>query len=359
MSLRVPNAVWAPSLVPAATHVTIPRPPPSALSLAKSSARPIPGGGRILASGPEVLVVTARGRIRTVYSGTGYADAYWDPGSNKGIIVKDPSSNATLEFSKSGDRWVRTGRWRIGPDYYARISPDGRWMAYSKFRHGRQTKTVRIQDRAGHVIDSPLLGYQVVSWTSDGRVILQAPSGWVVWDPETGSVRSFLADEDLAESLGVPGGNDVGLDGTRISWSADGRYFASSASWGQGKRWRGALVIGTVGGTILRVVPVRVWGLTPTWSPVRPEVAFSGDRHQLFVLDVVTGRSTLVLRRARATWWAAWSPRGDWLLLADSDAKDPNWLFVSRYGRRRVEYPSLGDYPRWASPGADAIMQVC
>lgn len=355
----VPHPAPAPSPLPAAPHVTIPQPPPTAWSLAKSSTRPIPGGGRILSAGPEVLVVTARGLVRAVYSGSGYADAYWDPGRKNRIIVKDPSSNATLESSKAGDRWVRTGRWRIGPDYYARISPDGRWMAYALFRRGRQTKTVRIRDRAGHVVDSPVLGHQVVSWTPDDRLILQDAAGLVAWNPETGSVRSFLKNKDLAESLGVPVEGGVGLDGTRISWSADGRYFASSAVWSQGRRWRSALVIGTVGGSVLRVLPVRVWGLMPTWSPVKPEVAYAGNHHDLFILDVITGTRDLVLHRAPRAWWPAWSPRGDWLLLADSNAEDPTWLFVSRDGRQRLEYPSLGDYPRWASPGADAIMQVC
>ncbi|HEX9312955.1 MAG TPA: hypothetical protein VGA30_09070, partial [Actinomycetota bacterium] len=95
----------------------------SAADDAASSPQPIPGGGRILSAGERVQVVAASGRVTSVYDGRG--DAFWDPGPHGGVIVKSLDRDATLEFRRIGGRWTRTSKWRIGPDYYSRISPDG------------------------------------------------------------------------------------------------------------------------------------------------------------------------------------------------------------------------------------------
>ena len=90
--------------------------------------RPIPGGGRILLAGEGVEVVAPSGKVTSVYDGRG--DAFWDPGPHGGVIVKSFDPDATLEFRRIEGRWTRTGKWRIGPDYYARLSPDGCRVAY-------------------------------------------------------------------------------------------------------------------------------------------------------------------------------------------------------------------------------------
>jgi hypothetical protein len=325
--------------------------------------RPIPGGGRILSVGEQVQVVAASGRVTSVSDGRG--DAFWDPGPHGGVIVKSLDRDATLEFRRIRGRWTRTSKWRIGPDYYSRISPDGLWMAYSLFRHGRQTTIAQVEDRHGTVERFPLRGYAPVSWTPDGRVVLDRRGEWVAWDPATGAVHPFLGHEALADALDLPYETEITLeDWLGVSWSADGRYFAVGAWWGQGRSYGQAILIGRPDGRVARVLPANDWYGIPTWSPVRPELAYlrsgrHGRHHRLYVVDADTGRMTLVLDGAPDADWAAWSPKGTWLLVADWRPSSRRWLFVPRHGGRSVSYPWLGNYPRWASPGGEVLMPVC
>ncbi len=161
-----------------------------------------------MSSGEGVEVVAASGRVTSVYDG--WADAFWDPGPHGGVILKSFDPDATLELRRIRGRWTRTARWRMGPDYYSRISPDGRWMAYSLFRHDRQTTIAQVEDRHGTIERFPLRGYAPVSWTPDGRVVMDGNGGWVAWSPATGTVRTFLSHEALADALDLP--YDTGAD---------------------------------------------------------------------------------------------------------------------------------------------------
>jgi Tol biopolymer transport system component len=325
------------------------------------STTPIPGGGHILVAGEFVQVVHADGHVTSVDRNA--ADAFWRPGG--GMVVKPFNSNSARQFAWVGGRWRQTGTWRIGPDYYARLSPDGRWMAYSPFRHQHQTNAVQIQDLHGHVVRFPLPGYVAVSWTPDGRVVLDRAGNLITWDPSSGAIRQFMTVEALSEVLDAPSGTTAWLeDGQGLSWSADGRYFAVGAQWGQGRRNHEAVLIGEAGGRIVRVVATSDWFGFPTWSPVRDEIAYlqtsdHGRRRRLYVVDARTGARTLVRAQIPDVTWVAWSPEGTWLLLPEHTMKVRRWLFVSRWSGRTIEYPYLGDIPRWASPGADVLMPVC
>jgi hypothetical protein len=291
-----------------------------------------------------------------------FADAAWDPGPSGGVIVTDPnSSHGALAIRRSAGRWVPDHRWRTGPDYYGHPSPDGRWVAYTVTEHGRETPRVEVIDAGGDVRAFPLAAsaagtWQAVSWLDTRRVIVeQVPSGELfVWDIAEGTVRSFI------DSYELPRGAAWGPMDTSMSWSAARRYFAATVWWDRGGHGHGAIVIGSASGEILRIIPASGWS-TPTWSPTRPELAWvdaTGGQTsgRLFRYDMSTDRRILLARSVPPAPWAAWSPRGDWLLLATYETP---WTFVARDGARAITHSSLGVFPRWAGPDADVIMPVC
>jgi hypothetical protein len=337
----------------------------------------LPGGGRIIftasdASGQIVSlsgdmgVVDAQGSVRRLSQVFG--DPVRDPLHSGGVLVVPSSFGGAFPFfGGERDRWIRVGRWDVGPGYNARISPDGRWVAYKVFRRGRETPLVQAARRGSGVRATfPLAAvtpgsWEPISWASTGRVIVARQGGDLfVWDVGTGVVRLFLGSSELSEAL--PGASNISLsDGWGLSWSTDRRYFAVSMDWRQDGRQHSGIMIGSASGAILGVIPTRGSSLIPTWSPARAELAWvetaSGDRPaRLYGFDMTTGQRRLVASGVPSAWWPAWSPHGDWLLVAPFEG---TWLFVSRDGERRLSYPSLGAFPRWASPGTDIQMPVC
>jgi hypothetical protein len=329
----------------------------------------VPGGGSILflaGQGESVAVIRSNGRVESVASAPG--DLAWDPAVRGAVIVRTTATPhvQTRLFERRHGRWVRTRRWRAGADYYGRLSPDGRWMVSNAFRHGQEQTTIHAIRRDGRERVFPGSGGHPLSWTPDGGgVLIDAgpETGLVRWDIASGAVRSFLTEDRVVAA--IPGAADAYLDDANgLSWSPLGGYFVTRLYWMTKERPRShsGILVGSSSGEVVSVVPLHRWTVTiPTWSPVRPEFVFYDKRHRLgrgtlFRFDLRTRRRYVVIRHAPETWWVAWSPRGDWMLLS---AYHRDWLFVSRDGRRRVRYPMEGEFPRWATPGPEILMPVC
>jgi len=332
-----------------------------------------PGGGEILFSGDGVGVLAHDGTV-TGFGHWNAVDAFWDPLHPRDILV-NPYTNRDRqrirEYRLVSGRWQSVGSWPAADSLSTAISADGKWFAYNVFAKGRETRTIRVAGRDGTVRDLRTTErLAVVSWAPDGRVVLSGPgpSDLSIWDPFSGSGRLVPIDWNLDGRL-PPGIEDAELETLDLAWSADGRFFAARVSWPERKTYETGMAVGSTSKGILKVIPTGWSDTVPTWSPVRPEVAYMTARRyppraSLHIFDPVTGRDTMIRHHVPNPWWVAWSPRGDWLLLDDEGGVDEGgqsgrWLFISRDGRRTVAYPWLGSFPRWASPDLDLKVPVC
>jgi hypothetical protein len=327
----------------------------------------IPGRGRILFSAGPGIGVLAPDGLATLFGTWDVADAVWDP-LHLGHILVNPYTNdlpRLMEFRPSDGGWRRVARWTTGYGETSEISPDGRFLAYNVFVHGRETWQVRVASRDGLVRELGSPGLEPVSWTPGGRVLL---SGWdprrlYAWDPFAETVDALDPDWGLASK--VPRGSrspELGL--SQMSWSAVGGYFAAPAIWKEDGADRSGVAIGSASDGVTAVIPSGQFGESvPVWSPSGSELAFVVPRGHtkqsgaLHVYDASTGKDEIVRQHVATPWWVAWSPSGDWMLLDDEDGH--TWVFVSRDGRRMVQYPELGTFPRWASPGIGIHIVVC
>jgi hypothetical protein len=329
-----------------------------------SQAMPIPGGGRILFTTDHGVGVLEPDGSESHFGGWAAVDAFWDP-VHPGRVLVSPYTGkgppGIRSFRRTPGGWRGDRRWPAGA--WTQISPDGRWFAYGVLDKGRSTGAIRVAGRHGPV--GSISGrFWPLSWTSDRRVVLGRwdGSGPYLWDPFAHSLTFLDLDGDLASRL-PPKARRVSLDVSRMSWSSDGRFFAAPAFWRLHHRFRSGAVVGSLAEGIQKVIPTGgVWWATPTWSPARPEIAFVSSlrlqgRAALRLYDATTGRQRTLLRDAPEPRWVAWSPAGDWMLLDDTGRT--RWLFVSRDGRRTIDYPWLGSYPRWASPGLSLHIVVC
>jgi WD40 repeat protein len=325
-----------------------------------------PGAGSILFSTERGVGVLDPYGLVTEFGEWEAADAVWDPLHPGHILVNAYTDGPPRlrEFRRTDSGWIRIGRWPTGYGQLSEISGDGRWFAHNVFVDGRETWTIRVAGRHGTVRDLATDHLEVVAWTPNGRVLL---SGWSprrlhVWDPFDGDLAAIDPNWGLASELPAEA-RAPELSVHQLSWSADGRFFAAPAWWTEHGDPAAGVAIGSASTGVFKVIPVGRGDTVPVWSPSRPEVAYvtswghvarSGELH---TYDAATGEDTLIRRHVPNPWWVAWSPGGDWMLLDDQARGD--WLFVSRNGLRAVEHPSLGSFPRWATPGAGIHIIVC
>ncbi|MFN2590698.1 MAG: hypothetical protein ABR518_07995 [Actinomycetota bacterium] len=332
----------------------------------RSSLRSTPGGGGIVFLAARGIGVLDPDGVMTTFGRWEAADAYWDPLHRSRILVNPYTGGPPRlrEFRRDGSKWREVRRWPTGYGLLSAISPSGTHLAYSVFEHGRQTWTIRVSGRDGSVRDLATDRLEPVSWTPSGRVLL---SGWgprrlEVWHPFHGTVASLDPTWGLREQL-PSSARGIDLDVFHLSWSSDGRFFAAPAYWrvdGVSKR---AVAVGSSARGVFEVIPTGKADTVPTWSPKASELSYTtanGYPKQssvLHVYDPSTGQDVVIRRGVPDSWWVAWSPQGDWMLLDDDGQAE--WLFVSRHEGTVVRRDRLGSFPRWASPGVDLHIWVC
>jgi hypothetical protein len=362
---------------PARVAVEVQRPVPSPLAPPAAYEEPdpsIPGGGRILIPVGGVRVIQPDGTLEYLWTEQrGYVDAVWDPRRPQTPLVLYEKGDLSVlrAYRRSEAGWKKGRRWDIERNYwnFSELSPDGGLIAHSVFsKDGRMTGTIRVIDRHGDALgELETEELYPVSWAPDGSVLLSDwfDGGLFAWNMKAGTLDLVLGDSQLARVLPA-GARSPSLDAESLSWSAGGQYFAARVSWSLGgKRRRSGVAIGSPAGEILDVIKTGMMQPSiPTWSPNRPELAVVTERvvqgegrSNLYVFNAGTRRRTLLMRDSPDPWWVAWSPRGNWMLLADS--LDGSWLFVSRDGTRAIERAFLGSQPRWASPGPDIHPIYC
>jgi dipeptidyl aminopeptidase/acylaminoacyl peptidase len=235
---------------------------------------------------------------------------------------------------------------------YARISPDGRRLAYSSETRdptalGRYQRTVRVIDLATQQVVFEEGGLDPY-WSPDSaRLIFRAnrPLGVSVLDLATGSVTRNIADERLGDyfSWGRQNGRDVILTILGHYYSIDGASAVSTwetispcPGWGTGERpllSRDARRISAFhdGTVIVRNLrdcggffDTHLRGAKADWSPDGRRIAFhmqkpTGRGYRVVVVDLFRRRMMPVGDLPGSSFYPSWTDDGRLCFRYDSD----------------------------------------
>jgi len=297
---------------------------------ADSSARPalvsVPGGGRLLVTGPDgVWVVSTDGSKRRLGS---YEGASWSPRGlfviawrGRELTALDPSGRVRWSLPRTGG--VASARW--GPI-------DGFRVAYVA---GEQLRIVNGDGTADHAYGAASRAV-APAWRPDNTHVL-------AYADRRGRVSVVAVDAQRRQWRGPP------LPDLReLVWSPRGdRLLAISAR---------RLVLFDGSGSVLatRAVPAGYAIGDGAWAPRGSQVAFvqrrsDGSRSEIVLLDTSRG---LRVRRAvpapgRLT-SLAYSPGGERLLVGWPDGDQ--WLFLRPRGGARLS--AVANIARQFMPGA-------
>jgi hypothetical protein len=171
----------------------------------------------------------------------------------------------------------------------------------------------------------------------------------------SGQRRTIVATREVAAALGLP---TASLGDLR--WSADGRYLAAlvTAAWERSqrssvRRLRGAIVLATANGRIIRFLTSRYQVSMFAWSPRGHRLAYTTSGfpspHQLLVVDRPRARPRKLFATSRHFDWVTWSPDDRWLLVDDQHANA--WRLIRADGSATPRVlPRLGGMPLWCCP---------
>lgn len=204
----------------------------------------------------------------------------------------------------------------------ARVSPDGRWLAYHRADARSDPRIVvrrwdaergREGDEAGSIRTN---GGGAFDWLPDGRIVfsqLETDGRWRMWSdlhvatPDGAEVRRVSHGARLDHPSALPAGDEVvairshgghtdlvrvALDDGRVDeiasgsdsvhWalpavSPDGRFIAASR-WTPETTWEVVVVDAASGALLLRLDPRRAVALGASWGPDGRTVVFTSDR---------------------------------------------------------------------------------
>ncbi len=231
----------------------------------------------------------------------------------------------------------------------ARISPDGRYLAYISAARGRYSLWVRQMDIASAVQVLPPGPNQIfdLTFTRDGNFLVYASSG----------TNDISAKVYQVPVLGGTPRLIVDSSDTGVSFSPDGRqmvYQTLDSPSGEGR-----LMLANADGSGARKLAVRKasdnFSLTAKWSPDARQIAAfvfgpdpSGNNFSLVEVDVATGLEKPILGpRWRFVSDFAWLPDGSgFLVAAEEKTGVPMQLWIVSYpgGRVRRVSHDLSDY---------------
>ncbi len=193
---------------------------------------------------------------------------------------------------------------------YAKFSPDGSKLAYSKGRV------------VGNLWRVPILEDRPATW-ADARQLTFEQANIINLDVSPDGKRLvFHSDLDGTEHLWVmpaEGGElervttDPMIQSTP-AWSADGREIAFHSPRGGN---RDIWVVPVDGGPVRQVTRHEALDMVPAWSPDGREIAFSSNRNgnwDIWVIPAHGGEARQVTEHPANEFVSDWSPDGQWLL---------------------------------------------
>ena len=235
------------------------------------------------------------------------------------------------------------------PIYYASLSPDGGYVAYTDPR-GLFVREIATEE--SHPLTLPAgLRVQTLSWYPDGSHLLaqamtDSEDDWSLWSiPVLGGAPRKLVDDAV--------GARVSPDGKQISFArGDQKNFNRSEIWVMGPDGAQAHVAINVPGFVVG---------PPAWSPDSTKLAYLKDVYwpgyeqedvQIETFDLKTGKSEVVLSDYKLRYGLAWTRDGR-IFFSEAEAP-PNqgesnvWFVrVDKNGQREGDPQRLTSGPDW------------
>jgi Tol biopolymer transport system component len=236
---------------------------------------------------------------------------------------------------------------------YARLSPDGKRVIYSKGR------------RTGNLWRAPLLENRPATW-SDAQQLTdgQGLPNHVSLSPDGRQLLFCVRGPEVAHIWKMPAG---GGDPERVlmdpmeqiwpRWSPDGQKIAFHSNL---DIW----VVSVAGGPALRLTEQEGPDICPTWSPDGREIAFNSTRSgnvDVWIVPVQGGEARQLTNDPADDWahaWpggsGSWSPDGTSIVYGSSLSGNWNiWVAPTAGGepRQLTNDPAYEQWPTWSPDG--------
>jgi TolB protein len=235
-------------------------------------------------------------------------------------------------------------------DYDPDLSRDGQQLAFVSNRLGVPQVFVMNVDGAG-LRQVTAGGGLAPHWSSDGQKIAYSLGGAIaVINADGSGNRVIMPAEDESKAGPCRAGSFPG------SWSPDDSeitYYAASIA-----RQEGQVCTVKADGSDIRVLVAGpgAFDVEPMWSPDGKDIvyrAITNGVHDIWTVNVETGKRTNVTNDPDLDVEPDWSPDGQWIVFASLKTGKPNFdiYIMPREGgqeRRLTEADAKDAYPTWA-----------